>query len=300
MVWGEKYIEQFKRGCLKSLAWPKNKEALKGCTFRVVTRECHAEEIERLVWNALDCNLEIELIPDQLDVGNGGPTIDSHKVDPGFLLIRYLGQAAHQCFQDQSKFFLAPPDTIFGDGSVENILRTGVVPGICVTVPHVRVLPEILNEIGDEPISNARLVRTAFKHLHASWVNAEDKAEKQSSLVGGVRWSDLGNEVYSVQHRLPTVYMASFFPQDVLHFQHANSMGTWDHHWPGERLIRQARQRTIHSSDIAFIAEVTDPAMNVPTDVPADVRAQFPPDHYSDDKVHHDHNRLSISCFRGG
>lgn len=298
MVWGEKYIDLFKRACVQSLMWPKNKAALAGCTWRVVTRQEHAEEIERIVWNAIDCNLEIELIPDQLDIGNNQPMIDSRKCDPAFLLIRYLGQAAHQCFQEQSKFFLAPPDTIFGDGSVPNILHTGLAQGLCVAVPHVRVLPSILDEVGEKPISNAELVTASFKQLHDSWVHAEDKSDMQSSIVGGVRWSNLGDGLYTVQHRLPTIYMASFFPQDILLFNHAPSMGVWDHTWPGERLIRQARQRTIHSSDVAFIAEVTEAGMNVPAQVPLDVRAQFPPDHYSDDKVHHDHNRLSISCFR--
>lgn len=293
MVWGKKHVDLFKRACLTSLMWPRNKAALQGATWRIVTDEEHSAELERLVYNAFDCKIEMTTIPNRpetTDATEHATTIQ--------LLQHHMIQAAYACLEDQSKMLLAPPDTIFAEGSIENILMIGAQPGVCVAVPHLRVLPEILDVI-DKPTSSEELVTKSFGNLHNSWVYSEFGHVDNLSLASGILWRDIGNGLYSVQHRLPTVYLASFIPQDFITFQRNHQFTVWDYKWPAERLIRQERQRTVGSSDLAFIAEVTEPEKNVPESIPEEVRLKLAPDHFYDDDVHNCVNRLFVSCFRG-
>lgn len=293
-LWNDERIETFKKGPLKSLLWPKNKQVLEGATWDVWTKKEHVDELERLFFNAVDCKVETHLLPDLKD-GNG------RDAPAPYMLHQPILTQMVTCLNTQSKMLMLPPDTIFGEGTLPNIMKLGQDPSICVAVPHVRVAPHILHAFTeDRPYSNQELARASFgEALHQSWVEAERGHPKYNSFWSGVCWDKCGDGLVSVTHRVPTVYLASFTGQDHAFWQMQQSFGSWDHRWPGECLIRQSRQRLPGSSDLCMIAEITGIGDNIPPATPPEVVAQGnPPDYFWTDTLHGEHNRQTQFIVR--
>ncbi len=194
---------------------------------------------------------------------------NKHTGDGQNLLEAFLVEIK-RCLDTGSKLLLAPPDTIFGDGTLTSLFLVGSQSEVCVAVAHPRVLPSILEypeEIGmNGGVNNAELVSAAWRHLHKTWEQAELGFDKINSHVGGVCWKTIKKGLYSVQHRLPTNYLIHFHGSDLTYFHSGLApqlgFGIIDHHWPS-KLIQEQRQRTIGSSDSAFIVEVTKPGQNM-------------------------------------
>lgn len=304
-VWGPKHVDLFIRGTLKSLAWPSNKEALDGSTWEIITSADDAPRIQTAVEHLFpNVQLAVKAIPPTIQMSTGA--VDTSTVDHSLLILMYLQQTIKACLDTKSLFLLAPPDTIFSEHSVRNLIDMGSQEGTCVSVAHPRVLPGILDALTDTPMSSEQMVKEVFtNHLHQSWSHAELGHATQNSLVGGVLWSKLqGNTpdefLIRCQHRLPTVYVANFTPEDYAFFINQPSFGAYDHTWPGERHIRQERQRMVGSSDAAFICEVTDADKNIPPWNPqmGEVVKNIP-DAFFRDQLHNCTNRLFYSVFRG-
>jgi hypothetical protein len=291
-VWGEAHIEQFKRGTLKTLSWEKNKSALAGQTWDIWSFEEHLDELERLIFNSFDVSVNLHQLP-PLKGADGKPA------PAQYLLHQPILKEMEDCLNTSSKLLMLPPDTLFGEGTIPNLLKLGEAPGTCVAVPHLRVLPHIAHSIGDAPIANNKLCSLAFEALHKSWVDAERGAESTNSFWSGVFWTRFDEKTVVVTHRIPTVYLAGFNGQDHAFWQMQNSFGSWDHRWPGECLIRQERQRVPGSSDIAMICEITDPGLNVPPRVDPAIIAQQGVDGFWTDTLHAGHNRQFQMVFKG-
>lgn len=300
--YGEHYFKLFKNACFRSLSWPLNREALKGATWNIFTPKEYFERVEQLLEPAgFKVNL-FELGP-QIQIWGVGRAPITH-CDQGIILADGLRHQIRYSIEKNSKMLMAPPDTLFGDGSIANILAIGSQPGTCVSVAHSRVLSDILDDIDlmgatKGAITNAELVTLSFKHAHASWTNAEIGHPKNSSYVSGVAWRKLNKNLWSVQHRLPTVYLASFTPSDWDFWFSQNGFGSWDHRWPAENLVRQERQRFVGSSDAAWIVEITDWDKNVPPDVDRTHLQGAPDDHYWTSHYHNQINRQTNVILRG-
>jgi hypothetical protein len=94
--------------------------------------------------------------------------------------------------------------------------------------------------------------------------------------------------------------LANWIPEDYAFFINQPSFGSYDHTWPGERLIRQERQRYVGSSDAAFICEVTDFDKNIPPWTPEHLKVlQVHPDAFYRDNWHNAVDRLTVCIFRG-
>lgn len=291
-IWGEDAIGQFERGTLKTLLWPKNKQVLEGSVWDVWTFEEHVEELERLLFNALDIKFEPHIIQKI-------STPDGKLAAPPFLLRNPMLEQMALCLNSNSKLMMLPPDTLFGDGTLSNLMKLGKDPGTCVVVPHIRTLPHVLHGISSEPLTNPKLCELAFKSLHESWTPAEKGIQPNNSFWSGVSWERLDEKLISVTHRIPTVYLASFTGQDHAFWQAQGSFGAWDHHWPGANLVRQERQRMPGSSDVCMIAEITGPSSNIVMSTPPEIsNAGHPADHYWTDTLHSSHNRQSQFIFR--
>lgn len=276
-LWGNEAIQNFKDGALKSLLWQKS--VLAGSTWSFWTKEEHAEELERLIFNSFDVKFEPHILPDIKDtLGRTAP--------PQYLLHNPILQEMVSCLQSNSKFLMLPPDTIFGNGTIANILKLGKDPGTCVAVPHMRTFPHLMHNITDEPISNERLCKLAMDSMHPSWIDAEKGVSKSNSFWSGVMWEKVSDGLYSVTHRVPTPYLASFIGLDHAFWQEQATFGSYDHRWPSE-LVRQGRLRTPGSSDLCMIAEITGPGDNIP---PASPPGQDPNGFWRD-HVHADHNK---------
>jgi hypothetical protein len=279
LVWGDKHLEMFKKTCLASFAYPKNRGALRsaGSTWNIFTEEKYYDQISNMVSEALPA-VEIEL----KSISSLRTYIDNCQ--------SALVMMVEKCIASGDKFLMAPPDTIFGDGTIGNMIKLCRDKGAAIAVPHPRVLPAILEEMAG-PLSNQELVALAWKHLHKSWTDAEVGHHTQNSFVGGVDWQYLDDNTISVLHRLPTVYMADFAPEDLQYFKLCISFGSFDHEWPAE-LVKIRRQKFVGSSDACFIVEITEKDKNVPPIWPGD------PNKFWQKHLHNELNAEVAAIFR--
>lgn len=278
LVWGERYLDWFEQACVASLCWPKNAEALKKHVvgWDIATRECDAAR-------AGD-------IASKLGVAVTIRHIAEDNMPIGAKLQFYLVDEMKLCLERDEAMLLCPPDKIFGDGAINGLFSQG---DLCIAVPHVRVLPDIIQDIAT-PKSNAELVGLAWRHLHRSWREADASKEMVNCNVGGVAWREISPGLIAVQHRLPTCFLASFQEDDVAWFMSQVFVGAWDHLWPA-KLVAEQRQRVLASSDAAFMAEITPEFDNIPACAPIDPSE---PDKYWGQHAHHWANRNIVSIFR--
>lgn len=298
-MYGQHYIDLFKRACFRSLNWPENKSALAGSTWNISTKQEHFQELEELFANS-GFKLQLFGIGESTRVAGCG-YVPTKQCDGGVILLNALREQIFMCLKEKRKLLLAPPDTIFGDGTVTNLIALGGVAQSCVAVAHPRVLPSLIEEVEylaatRGSISNASLVTMAKKHAHDSWKYAEVGHEKNNSFIGGISWKTIGQGLYAVTHRLPTVYFADFNNTDWDFWWGQVSFGAWDHRWPAENLLRQERQRYVGSSDACMIVEITDHDKNVP---PEASQGTTDPDGYWNGHYHNGLNRQTTVIFRG-
>lgn len=284
--WGNHHRELFKKTALRSLSWTKNAKALRQleATWNIITDDDSLSDLDKYCNETLP-GIQFRVRP-----------ISKHR--------DYIDQvqSANIWMMEESiksghKVLLAPPDTIFGDGTVEGLWRAGEDKDSVIVVPHPRVLPGILNELYEEDnifnVSVVRLVELSFRNLHDSWVHAERGHPNQSSYVGGVEWWRTNNVIQGT-HRLPSPYLISFTEEDLMYFKSAISFGHFDHMWPGDILIPRGRQRYLASSDSAFIVEVTEADKNVPP-----IMENQPKTGFWRSNVHNLANAQVIFTFRG-
>lgn len=280
-VWGDKHLELWRRTTLRSLAMPENAEALlkQDSCWNIYTEEKYFEYFKNKIHEYIPGFKSVELI----STNKLRDRIDNTQS----AMIKQI----EKCLNHKDRMLLCPPDSIFGDGSVQGLLNAGRDPESVVVVPHPRVLPAILEEVYG---SNAEMVSLSWRHLHRSWSEAEVGHPRQNSFIGGVSWSRVEDSLYSVTHLLPTPYLCDFTAEDLSYFKAQIGFGAYDHTWSGEILIPKVRQRFVGSSDIAFIAEITEADKNVPPIVRGGDPNKFWKDH-----LHNRINRQMISVFRG-
>lgn len=283
-VYGGHHIELFRRTCLKSLSFKGNLKSLieAEAIWNIFTDENSTKRIEEITREQAP-GLKV-IIRSKKDLRNYIDPVQSATI-----------WQIEECITTDSRLLLAPPDTIFGEGSIHGLLVAGSDKHSVVVMPHPRVLPTITADLSMvKNITNPKLVTLAWKHLHRAWTEAEHGCVNQSSYVGGVEWEELSPSIYLVTHRLPSPYLIDFTEEDLQYFKNAISFGHFDHMWPGDILIPRGRQRYIGSSDAVFIAEVTDADKNVPPVIPNQPTSGFWRNH-----IHNQHNAQIKCIFRG-
>lgn len=285
--WNEPHVKQFEDIALRGLLWEKNLAALRklGAVWNIYTNEeFHSRVLAK--------------IPDNMKVVMGSTRDLMDYIDPfQSAFIKMI----KKCLLTGDKLLLMPSDLMFGDGSIHNIWEMGNDPGQVVVVPHVRVLPSLLESVKLSPYwqsscENWALVNLAFNHLHDSWVFAERGHHNQSSFHGGVEWIKLGENLYSVTHRLPAPFLIDFTSEDLQYFQSSHTLNSLDHQWPGDILIPRGRQVFVGSSDAAFLIEPTEAGKNIPNILPgqpADGRG------FHRNGLHNKSNAQFRAIFRG-
>lgn len=276
-VWGAMHLEWWRDFAMPSLFWGSNGEALIGakwtvCTTRVSHAQVEAILKEQTIIPRENISIEIDERPD---------------------LLRFLRHTIDVCLNEGSRMLMAPPDTIFGPDSIRSLKQLSE-HGECVAVPHMRVLPG--PDYLDIYPTNANLVSKALHNAHLSWTESELGKKPSASFFGGITWRWVAAGLISVQHRLPTVYMANFNDFDRKFFDRASHFLFWDTYWPHD-LVYQERFRVVGSSDVAFMCELTEENKNVPklTDISPS------PDAYH--MIGYDHNlvcRQFLATFREG
>lgn len=280
--WGDEHFDLFKAATLRSLAWKENRKALHEveATWNIFTDEKNFFEVEKVV-DALMPEVEINL----------GSAKDLRKYTDQTQSA--LVWQIERCLENDKRLLFAPPDTIFGDGTIPGLLAGGREKGSCVVIPHPRVLKSILPKLTIASMPNEELVTLAWEHLHRSWTDAEVGHKLRNSFIGGVSWEKISKDLYSVKHVLPTVYFADFTKEDLTYFQTTGCFGAFDHTWAADILIPRGRQRYLGSSDAAFAVEITDKEKNIPPITPGD------PDTFWKTHAHNEHNKMVRAIFRG-
>lgn len=282
LVYGAKYIAWLASACLPSLRWPRNYTALRkyACHWDVYCDDADRQPLLELL-APFDIPLSFHPV-----VHAGGEHLTQHDA-----LVRHT----RLCSDHKVAMFVVPPDTVFGEGSLENIFAAGEPPGTCVSFVHVRVDSFLQHgRPWTDPVSNPQLVTLAFQHLHPTWEFADLALPSTNSRIAGVAWRKAGDKLWLVQHRLPTCYLANVNRSDV-DWMDRHRPGLWDHGWP-EKLVNEQRHRYFGSSDPAFAIELTDMGNNLPSVEPknADV-----PDEYAAEFGHHATNRCLVVTLRG-
>lgn len=282
LCWGEPYCTWFEQALVKSLLWPLNFCALTeyAIEWNIYTRD---QDRERLRAIAERLGIPLQFHPFNIS-HSSGETLQPCLLDH----VRNCQMTGHAAF-------IAPPDTIFGDGTIGAICDVGRLPKICVAVPHVRINAGALGGVTDQAMSNAELVSFAWKNLHPTWRDANAALANTNSRLGGVSWREIRPDLYTVTHRLPTCYLANVDMTDVEWFTRQYETGTWDHTFPA-KWVKEQRQRTIASSDGAFMVELTREHENIPACEPTNPDE---PDAFWRDVEHNYVARNVVSIFRG-
>lgn len=286
-VWGAKHIEWFEKYCLNSLMWPKNAQTVRGATWTFITTQEDQPKIQALI-SRHDLRLaDIEFIV-------FGPEFHQNPHSAGAFINQALLMEMSRAIMFGAQSFLAPPDTIFADGTLPNMVQIGAQRDSVVFAVHARVLPTIA--VDSPALSPAQLVSVAWKSLHKTWSAAEIGLDKINSYVGGVSWRYLDVSLYSVCHRLPTPYLINFTPEDLVFFKNQIHWGVIDHAWPSAGLVETERVRLLGSSDAGFMVEVTEPEQNIP---PEAAYREDEPDLFWKNLQHNKLNRMFSVILRG-
>lgn len=282
LCWGQPYIDWFEHALVRSLCWSQNIEAIRSYTneWNIYTKDGDRERLRAI---AERVGVPLQFHPFDMKNSSG------ETLQPCFL------DHMRNCHQDGSAMFIAPPDTIFGNGTIAAICGVGRLPGICVAVPHVRVNAGALGQIGEREWSNPELVDFAWANLHPTWRDADARLGNTNSFLGGVSWHQLRKGLYAVTHRLPTCYLANIDATDVDWFSRQWETGAFDHTWPA-KFVKEQRQRFIGSSDAAFMVELTRENENIPICQPTNPND---PDKFWRDLEHNYVNRNTAAIFRG-
>jgi hypothetical protein len=207
-----------------------------------------------------------------------------------------------ECLKADASLLTAPPDTIFSDGTIPNLIQLAKHGNRCVAVPHARVNPSIFGALNDETTSSAELVNLLFKHGHEAWKGAEIGSMNQSTFIGGIAWEKMlgTDKVWTMYHMLPTVYLANFIKSDYTFFQTSHDgsepvYGAFDHLWPDD-LVANERQVTPGSTDLGCILEVTKEQANIPAKVESN---PHDPLAFWRNIKHNRHNRMIAYTLRG-
>lgn len=277
-VFGVETIDFWKRAGAASLLWPKNQAALNSVdVLWDVYTSAASEEVVRAAVAQLPLKAEVTVLPVEKDVA--------------------LRPALHKALSAQAYFMPAPPDLIWGDGSVGNLLA--LMPfayGRCMAVPHVRVARDkFMAAFTGEPLTNAQLVGKAFAALHEAFAGSEVPAVTSNTHTTGTVWRALSDNLYAAGFFLPTIHMMQPTEADVSWFLRTKGPDHWDHRFP-QTLVGTDRQRIIGSSDAAFMVELTADDEVHPARAPL-VKGKW--DEYNGQLPHHVANRGTVSIFRG-
>lgn len=283
-VWGGKHLDLLKTALFKSFNWPKNKTATKDATWHFVTS------------NQEEANKAREIVNAKTSFDYIAPELAIEGSDKGFYILPQLLQVIVHCLNNNQPMLMATPDFIYGDGTIDAFKKIGSRPGTCVSIPHIRVHPEILEQL-NEPPTNAKLISLALNFAHISWTGSEAGVENQRSYRSAIEWQKEGSSV-SVEHLMPSPFFCNFLKEDLdylqlPHDQRPPGFGAWDHKWP-RFLIEYGRLRLIGSSDAALMVEVTDKDANVPPIDPTNKPGKF----FNQD-FHNNVQKQFISIFRG-
>ena len=257
VAWGDEHLDLLERFTLPPMMWGDN---LPACGLNDVYIDCYtkagdADRLHRMVDMAFEGTNHFTSI-----------TIEDGEVDP--MLIKSLRQAVIKARNREVRMFYLTPDTIFGNGSIKNIVRYSRNKNVVVGGGHLRIdrnsfLSNHPIGFAKRPVSNPDLVDLAMFHRHQVTADSFFGSDN-GTPEGGISLTQISEEIISMVHHLPAPWLALFNDDDVRYFNSAPHAGAWDHDWPKTMISRtnEGRFRVMGSSDLFFAVEITRPERN--------------------------------------
>jgi hypothetical protein len=291
-VWGDKHIKLLDECAAMSCRWPKNKAALQGSKWIILTNgEFNDSKLSEIIRSIdKEATIYFDYCPD-LMTSNG---------DKGPLLLNSLIKTIEACLRDKEPLLMMTPDYIYGDGTIGNMKK---VAGdkFSVSFAHMRVEKNVLEEI-TEPWSNAELMGLGMTYPHDTWTRSKLSEERGITFWGGISWDEIEPKLYAVTHFLPAPFLVNFIADDLTFFKAKHefphdklTFALWDHFFPS-KLIQEGRLKYIGSSDIACMIEVTEAEANIPPNNPDGVKNI---DGYVKHTLHNHIHKQFVATFRG-
>lgn len=295
-VWGVKHLDLLDKALLKSLSWPLNRAEIEDAEWMVVTNN---EQSFLKAQKSIKCVFPLSkqysfIYPELID-----PTIRVEET-----LLKALIAAMRRCLKAHTPMLMATPDYIFGDGTIK-AFKLLSQRDECVSMAHMRVLPDILNKISDNAPTNADLLKMGMDHAHETWKGSEISLHNGFTVFGAIQWQRLSDKITLVRHWIPAPFYVNFTQDDLDFFEnfkegyynnhlYLKTFALWDHLWAA-KVIEQGRLRLIGSSDAAMMIEVTDGDKNLPRPNPIH---QTNKDGYILNQPHNHIQRQFISTIR--
>lgn len=184
---------------------------------------------------------------------------------------------------------MLPPDTIWSEDGLYNLVKIGVNKKYCIAVPHNRIAD--FDAPTKIPIKATELVKHVFSlPEHAITTLYDDLPKNQTHF--GVSVRKISNTMSVMTHNLPTVYFCKFTEYDYRFFN-LYKYSNWDRDWL-EALISQDRLRVVSSSDICYLVELT-----VPSQCHGEMRSNLYNDKHYDQKAYNDICAMTTYLLRG-
>lgn len=250
-IWGQKHQKLLKDALLRSLFWEKNRPYIEDAEWLITTDSAGGLELATT-------NIQ-EHFPKASIKHFIYPELADPNIDRGMVLIKSVQKAVDICLKESTPMLMATPDFIYGNGTIETFVKVADEPGSCATIANIRVLPSILDQLGD----GDHLASVGFKHLHRSWADSPKNLYR-----GGVKVKQIQEKMWAVEHFMPSPFYVNFVEEDKNYFREWHEgkppgYGYWDHVWT-KHLLEDGRIKYIGSSDASVMCEVTDENMNVP------------------------------------
>ncbi len=201
-----------------------------------------------------------------------------------------------RCIKERALLFLAPPDCIFGNGSLYNSVIASYDKKKCFASALPRVSLDILNEIGSYPkqgITNSELVSLCMKFPHDNFKYANEELDINTTHKG-VSYRKISTGLYTVTHNLPSAFLVFPIKEDYDYFNKVQDFNMWDRGWL-DLLIRTKRIKISGSSDLFFLVELTPAPFERESELKKDLKHN---DEVPRPEFHHYASNMFISVWR--
>jgi len=263
MVWGDKYIDWFFDYSLPSIMQSGNLPAIEGkdIVFYIYTKECDIHILDkRMKGNLYNYKIYSE---------------DEFSDNARDMVINFIINTLEDGVKKNAMILWMPPDCIYSDRSVYNLVTLSDRKGVSIAVPHARVSSScvrdsgIINNFLDSKVDSSLLMDLTLQCMHAS-LRFADETLNNNTTDGGIATRKLDKNNLAVIHNIPSVQLYSPTNDDISFYKKRVTFSDNDHVWP-HMLYRQSRLKVVGSSDIAFLVELTDDDDKTP-DLTKDMR----------------------------
>jgi hypothetical protein len=245
-VWGEEYINWFFIYMLPSLMQENNLPLVKEkkkIVFYFYTKEENIDYLNRLI--------KINIVDFESKIYTEANFCD-HARD---MMSNYFIHILKEGIDKKSLLLFAMPDSIFSNGSIDNMVNLSDGKGVSIAIASPRISIECIKNNNISTLCNgSELTDIVLKCQHQSLAFTNDFLDVNSTLEG-ISTKRVKNGIL-VTHNLPSVFLCDPIKSDLSFFRRRPLFNIIDKLWP-HMLFRQSRLKVVASSDIALVVELT-------------------------------------------